>query len=336
MIKSFFILSNFCYYYKDFVSIFPFKVHYENIIEHFYLKNTIFKSLHYQKGNGGVIMIDNNKCKSLIEFCLFQNCSVSTFSGGGIYLKVFSSILKGNCAVKCFTFGSDSSLWSNVGMFLVSNVLQLYNFLNDSTIYNCDSKHFYDRWKIATISSSGGKLIIKSTNFSKNYVHRYSACSLTLTNNIFILFCTFYQNNVIYSSTIQINTVLNASVTYCNVVGNNSPSTGIFFSQNDSSFYINNCVFHLNINYLFYASNPSIQMISNCKISHSSEISIGSIILTINSFIYTQTFTLFHLNSFQCNANLHILINNNLKCFSKNMININFIYHFIYNYIFNL
>jgi len=226
-----------------------------------------------------------------INYSMFYNC-VCSGDGGAIYFSSSNSYLRMICANSC------SGSHYHFAYLYASQVNQV-EYLSVS---NCSH----------TTSGSYSILIVygdqrtDNTNSSMNNVEDNSGICIYSPSSFTSSHCTFSNNKVsdwicihFYSSSGTI------SMSYANIVHNNSPSNGVVFVDGAGSRKMMYCIFKNNQNTLFCVNQGSLE-VSHSFISHSGSFSIYTIVSTSNnnSFTNTITYQLQFFNSLHCNADI--------------------------------
>jgi len=257
------------------------------------ISNCIFSRYSIFDGCGGVIFIDGSSYSMSIYYSLFYKC-VCSLSGGAIYFNSSNSCLRMICANSCSGGTFSGSHFS----FLGSSQMNLVEYLSVS---NCS----FTTSGYHPIHLNYGNQRIDNTNSSMNNAIQTSGIILSSFSSSTSSHCTFSNNKV--SQCICIFFYFGSetiSMSYANIVHNNSPSGGVVFVGGASIMMIY-CILHNNHNVLFDFWGGYI-MVSHSFIDHSSSFSTGFNVLTSNnnSFTYRITYQLQFFDSLYCNSDI--------------------------------
>ena len=266
--------------------------------------------------NNGAIRISAGPCILTIEDSLFTYCYRSTGSGGAVFLQCncCESIISRTCGYFCYS-GSGGSH----GQFSYTETFsERKNQLLFSSLSYCSPYFNQDRRSSSSLVS--GKILVKNFNSSFNYAFHNSGIRVeSLTSNN-VEYSTFINN---YVSEHSILGFYSGKSNYSNSnLKNNSQklSTYGLVRTSESNLQINLCIFLENFKTLFYAETSTIT-ISNSWIDIFSK---GGNVLTSNINFFTATYSLFHINTIFCKAELPIIINKtNNKIFINSCYNSN-------------
>jgi len=258
------------------------------------ISNCYFSRSSSYSGHGGVVYVTASSYSLNINNSMFYNCVCSSW-GGAIYFISSNSSLRMICAHRC---SCGASLRGHFAYLHASQVNQV-EYLSVS---NCShtTSGFY------SICLNSGDQSFFNTNSSMNNAIQYSGIYISSPSSFTGSLCTFSNNKVseyiciyFYSSSGTI------SMSYANIVHNNSPSYGIVFvtAAFPKMMY---CIFKYNQNTLFWVWSGSLE-VSHSYIYHSaSSFSTSTAVSTSNnnSFSNTITYQLQFFNSIHCNAEI--------------------------------
>jgi len=106
-----------------------------------------------------------------------------------------------------------------------------------------------------------GNQRVDNTNSSMNNAYQNSGIGITSPSSFTSSHCTFSNNNVFDSICIGFySTSGTISMSFANIVHNNSPSLGIEYIQGTGSRKMMYCIFHSNQNYLFCVYSGSLEV----------------------------------------------------------------------------
>jgi len=242
-------------------------------------------------GYGGVICVTVSSCSMNVNYSMFYNC-VCSGGGGAIYFISSNSCLRMICANSC------SGSQYHFSHLKASQVNQV-EYLSVSYCSHTTSG-FYSTWL------QSGHQRIDNTNSSMNNAYWGSGNYICSPSSFTSSHCTFSNNKVSqyicnwfesYSGTI--------SMSYANIVQNNSPNYGVVFVCGDGIRKMMYCIFKNNQNTLFCVYGGSLE-VSHSFIDHSVSFSTSTAVSTSNnnSFTNTITYQLQFFNSFHCNAEI--------------------------------
>jgi len=248
-------------------------------------------------GIGGVIDISIPSLSMNISFSMFFNCSC-TNHGGAIYFNSENSNLRMICANRCSCASTHNYNFACLFASGVNNV----DYLSLSHCSHTTSGYY-------SVSLQSGSQRVDNSNISLNSViHssgiRFESSSLTSSSH-----CTF-SNNIVSSFICISYFSSSGTMSYANIIDNNSPSNyGVVF-VNGATPKIQYCIFDSNQNNLFYLFSGSLE-VSHSFISHSSSsISAGLIISADNNNSITkrQSYQKQFFDSYYCHADFPILV----------------------------
>jgi len=247
------------------------------------------RSSHYA-GNGGVIFVISGSYSMYINNSMFYNCS-SSLNGGAIFFYSSNSCLGMICAHSC----SATSLY-HFAYIKTSQVNQL-EYLSVS---KCSHTTSGDR----TICLDSGNQTIDNTNSSMNNANQCSGIYTYTPSSFTSSHCTFSNNKVSNSICVFFFSIIGTiSMSYANIVHNNSPSYGVVFANGGGSRKMMYCIFQNNQNTLFCVLSGSLE-VSHSFIDHSGSLSTSIAVSTAtnNTFTNRMTYQLQFFNSLHCNT----------------------------------
>jgi len=257
------------------------------------ISNCFFSRVLSISGNGGVIYVTVSSCSMNINYSMFYKCVCSNI-GGAIYCSFSNSSLRMICANSC----SCGKAYHGNFLYIRASQMSQVEYLSVS---NCS--HTTDGYY--TIYFIGGNQRVDNTNSSINKAFSGSCISIDIPSSFTSSYCTFSNCNVSDGKCIYLSSSFPISISYANIVHNNSPSFGVVFANIKGSKKMMYCIFHNNQNCLFFVSQGSLE-VSHSFIDHSAAFSDYNPISTSNnnSFINRITYQLKFFNSFHCNADI--------------------------------
>jgi len=255
-----------------------------------YLNNVIIENCYFKRTmdfaeNGGVILIESSNNLE-ISNSGFYKCR-SLMNGGAIYFNSANLVVQRVCASYCFAQVS--------GHFIVSYSSSNNHFL-ELTINHChNTLSDTDR----SISLFSGYFRLENTNSSMNKAKYHSGFYLNSPSTFSFKHSSFANNTVTTHICIELQKGT-GSITSINVVHNNSPQYGVFYTT--GIFDLNYCVFHSNQDILFYSDNGKFHL-SHCYLEGFS--TYGSVsFVTNNSFTCSNTYIIQFFNTLFCNVEI--------------------------------
>jgi len=246
-------------------------------------------------GNGGVVYISGGSYSLSFNNSMFYNC-VCSQNGGAIHFSSSNSFLRMICAKKC----SCGSSYSYHFAYLGSSHFTQVDYLSVSNNYHPISGNL-------PICIELGNQSIDHTNCSMNNARQCSGIGTYYPLSQTISYSTFSNNNVTQYSCIFIYSETGIlTMSYVNIVHNNSPTFGIIYANGAGSRKMMHCIFHNNQNYLFCVRGGSLE-VSHAFVDHSStSFSSATSVLTEtnNSFVHRITYQLQFFDSHHCNADI--------------------------------
>jgi len=239
-------------------------------------------------GGGGVIYVSGGSYYLYIYYSMFYNC-VCSQNGGALYFHSMESYLRMICANEC-------SCGADYGGHFAYNVVTLVNHLEYLSVSYC-SDILSGRYPLYLQS---GNQRVDNTNSSMNNANQGSGIRLYSPSSFTSTHCTF-SNNKVSSYICLFFYSVSGTMSFSNLVHNNSPSRGIVYSTGGSP-KMEYCIFSNNQNHIFCVLSGSLE-VSHSFIDHSSSsISSGLAVTTVmdNSLTMTFTYQIQFFNSLYC------------------------------------
>jgi len=253
------------------------------------ISNCFFSRSSSYSGDGGVIYVNGGSYSMNINCSMFNNCVCSLY-GGAIYFISSNSCLRMICANSC---SCGAYYYAHFARLQASQVNQV-EYLSVS---NCShtTSGYYSIWL------SSGNQRVDNTNSSMNNANQVSGISIISPSSFTSSHSTFSNNKVSNSICIYFLSTSEISMSYANIVHNNSPySHGVVtvFEAFPKMMY---CIFKNNQNTLFYVYEGSLE-VSHSFIDHSGSFSTSTSVSTSNnnSFTKGETFFIEFLGSKYC------------------------------------
>jgi len=244
-------------------------------------------------GNGGVVFVSISSCSMKINYSMFHNCVCSNY-GGAICFYSTNSCLRMICANSC------SAL---LGQFTWLEVSQT-NQVEYLSVSNC-SQTTSGSYSIRLFS---GNHIVDNTNSSMNNAIQGSGIFVNSPSSFTSSLCSFSNNIASSSMCIYFSSSAGTiSMSYANIVHNNSPSRGVVYVWGGGSRKMMYCIFWNNQNYLFCVYGGSLE-VSHSFIDHSASFSTSTSVSTStnNTLTHIITYQLQFFKSYYCNAQLPV------------------------------
>ena len=242
-------------------------------------------------GHGGIIKIFEGSMSMSVSDSMFYSCS-SYYWGGAIFFSSSNnSILKRICASKCFALAYQHFAYLYSSQINQIELLSLALCSNSTAGYR-------------SISILSGKQRVDYSNFSRNNAIKHSTIAFDHPDSLSSSFCTFSNNNVSENICIYFF-ICSGSLSFSNIVNNNSPSNYGIMCSKQGSPKIQYCIFSQNENTLFCIFSGSLE-VSHSYIFHHSDFSTSMAVLTSNNntFSYKQTYQIQFFKSHYCNADM--------------------------------
>jgi len=236
-------------------------------------------------GDGGIIYVSGSDYSMNVSYSMFYNCFCSIY-GGSIYFYSSNSSIRMICANRC------SASYRHFAWLVASQMNQIDHL---SVSYCSPATSGY-----TSIELDSGNQRVDNTNSSMNNAFQVSGIAIDFSSSFTSSHCTFSNNNVsecvcigFYSESGTI------SMSFANIVHNNSPSENGVVYVIGGSIEMNYCIFKDNENTLFCVESGSLE-VSHCFISH-----IGMTPTGINnSLSKRETYQMQFFNSHYCNADI--------------------------------
>lgn len=260
---------------------------------------------------GGVIFIQNGHYYMNISCSLFYYC-ISKDVGGAIFFESSSSFLDMICAKSCKS--------NQYGQFAdISATSVIISYLS---ISNCsDSTVGYHSFRFVY-----GEQSLFHTNSSMNKAWITSGIYFDDPNQVDCSWCSFSHNHVSDYSCILFYGTKSFSISYINVLNNNSPQKGVLHVRN-GNFAINNGIYFQNSGTLFHSEDQKSLTLSNSYIDHIGTIAQGPVFTSINnSFSYAPSYCIKFYQTYHCNTDFPIIQRNTVSTGCR----IQFIFLFIH------
>jgi len=260
---------------------------YEN--ENLSISNCYFSRSILFSGNGGVIYINGASYSMNVNYSMFYNC-VCSGNGGAIYYSSYESNLRMICSNSC------SAAYYHFAYLLSSH----WNQVEYLSQCNCS----YTTSGYYPIKIEAGNQRVDYINSSMNNAIEISGIGIATPSSFTSSYCTFSNNKVSGRRCIWLYcTSGTISLSYSNIVHNNSPFDGVILVWGAGSKILMNCIFKNNHNYLFCVYSGSLE-VSHSFIDHSSSFSTSTAVSTEtnNSFTNRITYEIIFFNSIHCNT----------------------------------
>ena len=239
--------------------------------------------------DGGVIYVNSHSCSMNINCSIFYSCFA--WRGGAIYFSSTISNLRMICANRC---NGNYYHFAYLYAFQVNHV----DYLSISNCSHMKSGYY-------SFCLNDGNQRVYNTNSSMNKAVYISSIFIENTPSFISSHCTFSNNQVVSGICIQISSGSGTiSMSYANIVHNNSPSMYGVLCVSDAETMIFYCIFHNNHEYLFYVESGSLE-VSHSFIDHTSSFSTELEISTSNNSLTNRiTYQIQFFNSLHCYADI--------------------------------
>jgi len=240
--------------------------------------------------DGGVIYVSASSCSMNVNYSMFYNC-VSSKDGGAIYFSSSNSYLRMICANSC-SCGDYSNF--HFAYLSASQVNQVE--------YLSVSKCSHTTYGYYSICLDTGNQRVDNTNSSMNNANHVSGIDIISKSSFTSSHCTFSNNKVSDSRCIRFYDSGTISMSYANIVHNNSPSHYGVVYVSGSHPKMMYCIFKNNQNTLFCVYGGSLE-VSHSFIDHSAPSFSTYIAVSTsnnNSFIITQTYMINYSGELIC------------------------------------
>jgi len=258
------------------------------------ISNCFFSRSSSYSGGGGVICVYGSSYSMNINYSMFYNCVCSSY-GGAIYFSSSNSYLRMLCANSC------SCGASSYGHFAYIQPSQI-NQVEYLSISNCS--HTISGYY--SIRLDYGNQRVDNTNSSMNNAYRVSGIRFSSPSSFASSHCTFSNNKVSDYICIHFTSASGTiSISYANIVHNNSPSYGVVYVEGEGSINMMYCIFQNNQDSLFCVYSGSLE-VSHSFLDHSASFSTSTSVSTSNNNSFTNiiTYQLQFFNSLYCNADI--------------------------------
>jgi len=259
------------------------------------ISNCFFSRYSSYSGDGGVIYVTASSCSMNINYSIFYNC-VCSERGGAIYFYSSNSYLRMICANSC------SASYYHFAYLSASQVNQV-EYLSVSNCSNTTSGYF-------PIELHTGNQRVDNTNSSINNAYHTSSIGIYSPSSYTSSNCTFSNNKVSDSICIYFYSYSGTiSMSYANIVHNNSPQYGVVFVDGAGSRKMMYCIFKNNQNTLFCVYSGSLEVFHSFIDHSASSFSTSTAVSTSNnnSFNNTITYQLQFFNDLHCNADIPLI-----------------------------
>jgi len=240
-------------------------------------------------GDGGVIYVNVGTLSMNITNSMFFNCG-ATSNGGAISFTSQNSFVSKVCANKCS---------SSQGHFAYIKA-SVFNHIELLSISLCSmsSTGYYPIFLFT------GHQRCDNMNSSLNSASWGSGMSSVSSSYFSSSRCTF-ANNIASSRACLFLSSNKGNFSFINIVHNINPKVSGVVYLNSGSPFMDNCVFHMNSNTLFWVEFGQLT-VTNSFISHDGNLSMSvSVQLSTNNmYIWTNTFQIPYFASVYCNAEM--------------------------------
>jgi len=246
-----------------------------------------FKRYSTYSGDGGVIYVNGGSYSMYVNNSMFYNCVCSN-QGGSIFFSSSNSYLRMICANSC------SASYYHFAYIQTSQMNQI-EFLSVSKCSHTSSGYH-------SIYLFSGNQRLDNTNSSMNNAYQGSGIYTQSPSSFTSSRCAFSNNKVSHSICLFFNFEFGTiSMSYANIVHNNSPSLGLVTVNGGGIRKMMYCIFHNNQNNLFCVWGGSLE-VSHSFIDHSGSFSTFTAVSTANnnSFNSRITYQLIFFNSLHC------------------------------------
>jgi len=245
-------------------------------------------------GHGGVIYVSGASYSMNVYSSMFYNC-VCSQNGGAIYFSSSNIYIRMICAKK---FSCGASYSYQFAFFKVSQINQL-DYLSVSYCYYATNERY-------TFYVQNGNQSVKNINSSMNNAYKGSGILIDSPSSFTSSHCTFSNNKVSHSVCIWFYSA-SGTMSYANIIHNNSPSNGVVVVEGIGSIMMTLCIFKNNENYLYCIWQGSLE-VSHSFIDHSSSLSTRTPVSTSTNISFTaeMTYQIQFFNSYHCHADIPI------------------------------
>ena len=233
-------------------------------------------------GEGGVIYVYQKSCSMDVSYSMFYHCMANI--GGAIYYNDYlSSYLRMSCGHKC------SAPSNQFGWFQATQNNRL-EYVSISSCSNTTSG-------VNPLYICSGNQRMDNTNYSLNCAQEFSGVAIVAPVSFSSTHCTFSNNRVSSSKCLSFFSSL-GTVSFANIVHNNSPSGGSIVYIDSGTLTMTYCVFDNNKDSLFYGSVT----IYHSFIYHTGVTSS----INNNSLTKKTTYQMVFFNSYYCQTDIRI------------------------------
>jgi len=262
------------------------------------ISDCYFSRASQYSGSGGVIYVNGGTYTMNANYSMFYNCACSS-EGGAIFFSSANSNLRMICANRC---SCGAGLLFGQFSYFRSSLENQVEYLSISNCSHATSGYF-------SVYICYGNQKVYNTNSSMNNAYRGSGICIDYPMSFTSSHCAFSNNKV--SEGICIHFCSNSgtiTMSYANIVHNNSPSRGVVYVERSGSRKMMYCIFTKNSNFLFCVWESSLE-VSHSFIDHSSiSFSTSTTFITTNiSLINRITFQMQFFNSLHCNADIPLV-----------------------------
>jgi len=269
------------------------------------ISDCFFKRYSSYSGNGGVIYVTVSSYSVNINYSMFYNC-VCSHNAGAVYISSSNSCLRMICANKC---SCGATYVCHFALLVVTQINQV-EYLS---ISNCSHTTSGNN----PIRLESGNQSVDNTNISMNHASTVSGIWIYSPSSFISSHCTFSNNKVSNYVCIYLHSTSGTiSMSYANIVHNNSPSIGVVYAWGVGSRKMMYCIFQNNQNTLFNLESGSLE-VSHSFIDHSASFSTSTAVLTSNNNSFTNriTYQLQFFKSYYCNAQLPVPVPSPMRTF---------------------
>jgi len=271
-----------------------------------FIDRCLFVRLSSFSGDGGVIYVNTGISNLSIMFTTFETCSVSSsHSGGAIYFNSINSTLDFVCA-----YGCKAGIY-NFARIITSNI----DNLTLVTITSCSNNYE----GASPILMDGGHQRTSFVNVSLNYNDFVGIFTIDNPSSSSLSFISFSHNRILKNEGFGCYRG-STSLSYANIIHNNSPgSGGIVYASQSATIDLTYCVIYNNENTLFCIGTSGSISISNSYISHNSTLKSGTVSFNSNiTYSLIQSYPIEFLGTYLCHANIPAITSEYSQFFTPN------------------
>jgi len=253
-----------------------------DVVNCFFQRSSVFT------GDGGVIYIYGGAHTLSVTDSLFYMCRCSSNGGAILVNSTGDSFINKVCAFQC------SAGYGHFAYLRTTND----NIIEMVSVSKCSpSENGY----FSFIQSTGNP-VLRNSNSSLNSAYQMSGISTGSQILYTCSFCTVSNNKVSSGGICVYLSKGTGTITYTNIVHNNSPAYGIVYISLSGSYSMNFCVFNMNQNTLFCVYTGTLKVFHSF-INHIGLISVSTPVSTFNNSITIKsTYLYYHYSSVFCNA----------------------------------